>query len=84
MHYYEKISRLLDNKSICNKYGLAIDDPKVKIRKDKKKSKKEKRQEYRKYPQRKRKGTNKGYYRYVPKTHYYEPKDIHLQTHKKD
>ena len=46
----QKMSILPDNKSICNKYGLAIDDPIVKRRKTKKKAKKEKRQEYRKYP----------------------------------
>ena len=45
-----RLASLPNNELSYNKYGLAINEPIVKIRKAKKKAKKEKRQEYRKYP----------------------------------
>jgi len=83
----ENLSRFLDSKSICNKYGLNIEDPLVKIRKDKRKAKKAKKQFRNKPTSRKRRaisGHKKGYYKYIPKTHYYKPSDIHLQSHKQE
>jgi len=93
----EKLSRPPDKKSICSKYGLTADDPLVKKRKSKKREKREFKETFyknkRNYPQSKRKhlmkdrnhkNKKKGYYRYVPKTHYYNPSDIHLHTTKQD
>ena len=82
----QKMSRLPDQKSICHKYGLSLDDPIVKRRKAKKQAKKAQKQN-KIYPakyKKSRKGhqKRKGYYKYVPKTHYYQPVDIHLRSHK--
>ena len=62
-----KLSHLPDQKSICEKYGLYISDPVRKKRKKKREFKEKKRE--------------KSKYRYKPKTHYYEPDEIHLKTH---
>jgi hypothetical protein len=94
----EKLSRLPDRKSICSKYGLTLDDPLVKKRKAKKRAKREFKETFyknrRNYPKPKKRysksrqgqasGTKRGYYKYVPKTHYYNPSDIHLHTHKQE
>src|SRR5699024_1289682 len=91
----EKLSKLPDRKSICSKYGLTVDDPLVKRRKSKKRAKKEFKETFyknrrnypknkRKYPTRDKVPKRKGYYRYIPKTHYYNPSDIHLHSSKQE
>jgi hypothetical protein len=62
----QKLSHLLDSKSICEKYGLYLTDP---TRRKKKKFREFKEQ----------KPPNRG--RYRQKTHYYEPEDIKMKTH---
>lgn len=72
-----------------------VDDPLVKQRKSKKKAKREFKETFyrnkrnyprskRKYPTRDKAPKRKGYYRYIPKTHYYNPSDIHLRTSKQE
>jgi len=84
----QNISRLPESKSICEKYGLCLEDP-VKVRKRSKKIlKKIWRNKYRgKYfvskPYSKNKRHNqKGFYRRYPKTHYYSLEDIKLKSFK--
>lgn len=93
----EKLSRFPDKKSICSKYGLTIDDPLVKKRMSSKRAKREFKETFYKnkinYPKDKRiyptkdknhKYKKKGYYKYVPTTHYYNPSDIHLHSTKQE
>lgn len=88
----ENICKLRDRKSICNKYGLTIDDPLVQKRKAKRKAKKEYKQttkiyRHKRHTSKRPKASStarKGYYRYVPMTHYYKPSDIHLHTSKQE
>lgn len=80
------MSRLPDNKSICSKYGLEIDDPIVQRRNSKKSSKKAQRQTTKnlKVCAYRTNQHKKGSQRYVPKNHYYEPNNIHLKTQRQD
>jgi len=66
-NYVSKLSYLPDQKSIRENYGLYIIDYVRKKRKKKREFKEKKRER------------NK--YRYMPKTHYYEPEDIKLKSH---
>jgi hypothetical protein len=82
------MSRLPDSKSICEKYGLSLEDP-VRVRKRAKKILKNiRRNKYRgkyfvskPYSKNKRHSQN-GFYRRYPKTHYYSPEDIKLKYFK--
>lgn len=94
----QNLSRLLDKKSICGKYGLTLDDPLVKQRKAKKRAKREFKETFyknrRNYPKNKKRflklrqgqasRIKRGYYKYIPRTHYYNPSDIHLHTNKQE
>jgi hypothetical protein len=62
-----KSSYLPDQKSVCEQYGIYNTDLQPRT---KKKSAKQDR------------NRNKGYFKYFPRSHYYDPKDIHLKTHK--
>lgn len=91
----EKLNRLPGTKSFCHRYGITIDDPLVTHRKSRKRVKKTQKKEkfIRKYnkrrsfpkssrpPQRSSK-EKRGYYKYIPKTHYYQPADIHPRCQK--
>jgi len=79
----QKMSRLPNNKSICNKYGLIIDDPIVQIRKHRKSQNKGHKQSAKNHPHKSNRH-KKGSYKIVPRTHYYEPKDIHLKSQRKN
>jgi hypothetical protein len=61
-----KASYLPDQKSVCEQYGIYNTDMKPR----------QKRKEY------KKERNNKGRYRWIPKSHYYDPKDIHLKPTK--
>jgi hypothetical protein len=61
-----KSSYLPDQKSVCEQYGIYNTDLQPR----------QKRKEY------KKDRNSKGRYKWVPRTHYYDPKDIHLKTHK--
>jgi hypothetical protein len=63
-----KASYLPDQKSVCEQYGIYNTD--LQPRQKRKTHKQE------------RNRSNKGHYRYFPKSHYYVPKDIHLKSHK--
>lgn len=77
------MSRLADNKSICSQYGLIIDDPIRQRRKHRKSQKKGHKQSAKSHPHKSNRH-KKGSYKIVPRTHYYEPKDIHLKSQRKN
>jgi hypothetical protein len=79
----KKLSNFLDSRSICEKYGMTIDDP----IKRKKKAKKAMRQRFQKYEKSKPKSyqrdkIKKGHYKKYTRSHYYSPEDIKLQSFK--
>lgn len=76
----QKLSRLPDSKSICSKYRLSIDDSIVQKRKIRKNLNKIQKQRTRNLCDKTRKHSRKGYYRTMPNTHYFAPKDIHLKS----
>jgi hypothetical protein len=61
-----KSSYLPDQKSVCEQYGIYNTD--IQPRKKRKEYKKDR--------------NSKGRYKWIPRSHYYDPKDIHLKTHK--
>lgn len=63
-----KSSYLPDQKSVCEQYGIYNTDLQPRTR--------------RKVYKKDRNQSSKGYYKYFPRSHFYEPKDIHLKTQK--
>jgi hypothetical protein len=63
-----KSSYLPDEKSVCEQYGLYNTDSRIQTRKRRKEYKKDR--------------NKKGKYKFVTNTHYYQPHDIKLKTHK--
>lgn len=77
------MSRRPDNKSICSKYGFIINDPIVQRIKHGKSQNKGHKLLAKIHP-RKSNGHKKGSYKIMPRTHYQEPKDIHLKSQRKN